>query len=175
MRCRSFCCRWSSWFRGCTVLEGLLWGREAKEREYCSRESKKLRWLFVAVCTVRLTSIDHPQIEGAYISGLCAANFIFLVCVWSSGKRRTRRNHWICFQHITLLRNKLPQNLHRCRDVIFENFRVRMTSFYLTKLYLLSNFDRLYLCQYRSYEHTSKHRCTSFRPQKGFWTSSGCH
>ena len=31
--------------------------------------------------TVRLTSIDHPQIEGAYISGLCAANFIFLVCV----------------------------------------------------------------------------------------------
>ena len=29
--------------------------------------------------TVRLTSIDHPQIEGAYISGLCAANFVFLV------------------------------------------------------------------------------------------------
>jgi hypothetical protein len=30
--------------------------------------------------TVRLTSIDHPQIEGAYISGLRPANFIFLVC-----------------------------------------------------------------------------------------------
>ena len=36
--------------------------------------------------TARLTSIDHPQIEGAYISGLRAANFIFLVCVWSSGE-----------------------------------------------------------------------------------------
>jgi hypothetical protein len=30
--------------------------------------------------TVCLTSIDHPQIEGAYILGLPAANFIFLVC-----------------------------------------------------------------------------------------------
>ena len=28
--------------------------------------------------TVCLTSIDHPQIEGAYILGLCAVNFIFL-------------------------------------------------------------------------------------------------
>jgi hypothetical protein len=35
---------------------------------------------------VRLTSIDHPQIEGAYISGLHVANFIFLVCIWSSGE-----------------------------------------------------------------------------------------
>ena len=26
-----------------------------------------------------------------------------------------------------------------------------------------------------SYEQTSKHRCISFRPEKGFWTSSGCH
>jgi hypothetical protein len=34
--------------------------------------------------TVRLTSIDHPQIEGAYISGLRAANFIFHDCVRSS-------------------------------------------------------------------------------------------
>ena len=33
-----------------------------------------------SVDTVRLTSIDLPQIEGAYISGLRAANFIFLVC-----------------------------------------------------------------------------------------------
>jgi hypothetical protein len=33
--------------------------------------------------TVHLTSIDHPEIEGAYISGLHAANFIFLVCVQS--------------------------------------------------------------------------------------------
>ena len=31
--------------------------------------------------TVSLTSIDHLQIEGAYISGLRAANFIFLLCV----------------------------------------------------------------------------------------------
>jgi hypothetical protein len=38
------------------------------------------------ILTVRLTSIDHPQIEGAYISGLRAVNFIFLVCVWSSGE-----------------------------------------------------------------------------------------
>ena len=36
--------------------------------------------------TVRLTSIDHPQIEGAYISGLRAANFIVLVCVQSSSE-----------------------------------------------------------------------------------------
>jgi hypothetical protein len=57
--------------------------------------------------TVRLTSIDHPQIEGAYISGLRAANFIFLVSVWSSGEWRTRRNHWICFLHIGWLRYKL--------------------------------------------------------------------
>ena len=43
------------------------------------------------------------------------------------------------------------------------------------KLYSLSNFDRLYLRQYRSYEQTSKHRCTSFWPEKGFGTSLGCH
>ena len=40
-------------------------------------------WLFA---TVRLTSIDHPQIEGVYILGLRAVNFIFLVCVQSSGE-----------------------------------------------------------------------------------------
>ena len=125
--------------------------------------------------TVRLTSIDHPQIEGAYISGLCAANFIFLVCVESSSDWRTPRNHWICIEHVGWLRYKLPQNLHRFRDVIFENFRVRMTSFYLTKLFTLSNFDRLYLRQYRSYEQTSKHRTASFWPEKGFGTSLGCH
>jgi hypothetical protein len=43
-----------------------------------------------------------------------------------------------------------------------------MTSFYLTKLYPQSNFDRLYLRQYRSYEQTSKHRSASFWPEKGF-------
>jgi hypothetical protein len=42
-------------------------------------------------------------------------------------------------------------------------------------LYPLSNFDRLYLRQYRSYEQASKHRSASFWPEKGFWTSSGCH
>jgi hypothetical protein len=42
------------------------------------------------------------------------------------------------------MRYKLPQNLHWLRDVIFENFRVRMTSFYIMKLYPLNNFDRLY-------------------------------
>ena len=109
------------------------------------------------------------------ISGLRASNFIFLVCVWSSGKWRTRRNHWICIEHVASLRYKLPQNLHRFRDVIFENFRVRMTSFYLTKLFSLSNFDCLYLRQYWSYEQASKHRSASFQPEKGFWTSSGCH
>jgi hypothetical protein len=39
------------------------------------------------------------------------------------------------------LRYKFPQNLHWFRDVIFENFRVRMMPFYLMKLYPLSNFD----------------------------------
>jgi hypothetical protein len=58
---------------------------------------------------------------------------------------------------------------------MFENFRVRMTSFYLTKLYPLSNFDCLYLHQYRSYKQSSKHRSASFQPEKGFWTSSGRH
>jgi hypothetical protein len=43
------------------------------------------------------------------------------------------------------------------------------------KLYSLSNFDRLYLRQYRSYEQTSKHRTASFWPEKGFGTSLGCH
>ena len=74
-----------------------------------------------------------------------------------------------------MLSIKPAQFLHRFHDVIFENFRVRMTSFYLTKLYPRSNFDHLYLRQYRSYKQTSKHRCTSFWPEKGFWTSSGCH
>ena len=50
-----------------------------------------------------------------------------------------------------------------------------MTSFYLTKLFSLSNFDCLYLRQYWSYEQASKHRSASFQPEKGFWTSSGCH
>ena len=36
--------------------------------------------------TVRLTSIDHPKIEGAYISGLRARNFNFLVRVQSSSE-----------------------------------------------------------------------------------------
>jgi hypothetical protein len=43
------------------------------------------------------------------------------------------------------------------------------------KLYSLSNFDRLYLRQYRSYEQTFKHRTASFWPEKGFGTSLGCH
>jgi hypothetical protein len=43
------------------------------------------------------------------------------------------------------------------------------------KLYSLSNFDRLYLRQYRSYEQTSKHRTALFWPEKGFGTSLGCH
>ena len=101
-----------------------------------------------------------------------------MVLQWS----RERRKKWLYSSYyydyicnVASLRYKLPQNLHRFRDIIFENFRVRMTSFYLTKLYPLSNFDRLYLRQYRSYEQASKHRCTSFRPEKGFWTSSGCH
>jgi hypothetical protein len=55
-------------------------GRRKKDS---SRESKKLRWLFVAVCTVRLTSIDHPQIEGAYL-GIARCEFHFSVCVQSS-------------------------------------------------------------------------------------------
>jgi hypothetical protein len=74
-----------------------------------------------------------------------------------------------------VLRYKPAQFLHRFRDVIFENFRVRMTSFQLMKLYSLSNFDRLYLRQYRSYEQASKHRTASFWPEKGFGTSLGCH
>jgi hypothetical protein len=131
--------------------------------------------IFVVYSTVRLTSIDHPQIGGAYISGLCASNFIFVVCVESSSEWRTPHNHWICIEHIGWLRYKLLQNLHRFRDVIFENFRVRMTSLYLTKLFSLSNFDCLYLRQYWSYEQASKHRSASFQPEKGFWTSSGCH
>jgi hypothetical protein len=48
------------------------------------------------ILTVRLTSIDHPQIGGAYMSILRTRNFIFLACVWSYGEWRTRRNHWIC-------------------------------------------------------------------------------
>ena len=44
----------------------------------------------IVYCTVRLTSIDYPQIRGAYISGLRASNFIFLVCVESSSEWRTR-------------------------------------------------------------------------------------
>jgi hypothetical protein len=47
-------------------------------------------------------------------------------------------------------------------------------TYFSTKLYPLSNFDSLHLHQYSSYEQTSKHRCTSFRPEKGFWTSTGC-
>jgi hypothetical protein len=43
------------------------------------------------------------------------------------------------------------------------------------KLFSLSNFDCLYLRQYRSYEQGSKHRSASFWPEKGFWISSGCH
>jgi hypothetical protein len=52
---------------------------------------------------------------------------------------------------------------------MFENFRVRMTSFYLTKLYPLSNFDRLYLSQYRSYKQTSNHSSAiHFGQRRGF-------
>jgi hypothetical protein len=102
-----------------------------------------------------------PPNWGSLYLGLRALNFIFPVCIWSSGKWRTRRNHWICIEHVTSLRYKLPKNLHQFRDVIFENFRVRMTSFYLTKLFPQSNFDCLYLRQYWSYQQASKHRSAS--------------
>jgi hypothetical protein len=44
-------------------------------------------WLWSqTVDTVRLTSIDHPKIGGAYISRLRARNFNFLVGVDSSSE-----------------------------------------------------------------------------------------
>jgi hypothetical protein len=102
--------------------------------------------------TVQLTWIYHPQIGGA----LRTQNFISLVCVESSSEWRTPHNGFV-----PSTSDGLPQNLHWFRDVVFEIFRVRMTSFYLAKLYSLS-FDRFYVCQCWSYKQNSKRELDCF-------------
>jgi hypothetical protein len=95
------------------------------------------RTMEAEICLLNLAVASPSQTYS--ISGLGAVNFIVLVCVHSSSESSSAR--------IT--------------DIIKKN-RVRVTSFYLTKLYPLSNFDRLYPRQYWSYEQTSKRELDCF-------------
>jgi hypothetical protein len=75
-------------------MDDLNWTAPKEPRHIINVNGKRstfkwFEWALFIITTVRLTSIDHPQIEGGYISGLRAANFIFLVCVESSSEWRT--------------------------------------------------------------------------------------
>ena len=88
--------------------------------------------------TLPWTSIDHPQIGGAYILRLCARNFNLLVCVQSSSEWRTTCNNWICFYQVGWLR--LPDT---------RSWRQSSTENYTFRLYVyMENLNKNIVCRF---------------------------